>query len=520
MNFNNSVIYLFTCNDSTIDDKYIGSSINFKSRQAQHKHACNNITDILHNKSLYQCMRDNGGFKNWSMDILENVKCSSLYELHIRECFYINNLKPNLNQTMPIRTENDFIKENTPIYKKKSRSNVINAFINNPIITENKFHDIDKIQVSNRTTKQKTDYDKYKLLLNLNISNIESIDENLPTDKKYEFYERITNIEYLRKYNKLTSLLNGDINKIIVDVKTTSKNYIINSLYGIIPIDKKITNKEFDCLINTVEVIELINKSIIPYYKEFVNNDEKIDLLYDCKSPLSKQQISLVYRVINGFLKFVNYRICYVIRTNTVRPYDKLIMSQIKNSEFTLPKKQQEKNDSRFIANIEVKTDIHPLNVIKAKTQSRGHSLYKVYVKMNLQKTGRLKISLKPVIDCKVYKNRYGRWNSYESTYSKSLDKMIKQIETNNTKNVSYKEIYTDCLLDMMFYIYNPRIVHKLVVAEDKKTCNIVEQNDDGFEIVKCGVKEKQEYYESLKFERNVYVARNYKKYNANKNRL
>jgi len=119
MNFNNSVIYLFTCNDSTIDDKYIGSSINFKSRQSQHKHACNNITDKLHNKSLYQCMRDNGGFKNWSMDILENVKCSSLYELHIRECFYINNLKPNLNKTMPIRTENDFIKENIPIYKKK-----------------------------------------------------------------------------------------------------------------------------------------------------------------------------------------------------------------------------------------------------------------------------------------------------------------------------------------------------------------------------------------------------------------
>ena len=97
---------------------------------------------------------------------------------------------------------------------------------------------------------------------------------------------------------------------------------------------------------------------------------------------------------------------------------------------------------------------------------------------------------------------------------------MIKQIETNNTNNVLYKEIYTDCLRDMMFYIYNPRIVHKLVVAEDKKTCNIVEQNDDGFEIVKCGDKEKQEYYESLKFERNVYVARNYKKYNANKNRM
>jgi hypothetical protein len=187
-------------------------------------------------------------------------------------------------------------------------------------------------------------------------------------------------------------------------------------------------------------------------------------------------------------------------------------MSQIKNSVFTLPKKTKP---------IDTNRDFKQDNIIKKQSDvsiynyklGGGYVYREIDEILQYSKTGKLKkATIKNVlVEFKVYKTYCDTYRPYETTYSKSLDKMIKHIELNNSKNVSYKELYTDCLRDMMFYIYNPRIVHKLVVVEDKKTCNIVEQNDDGFEIIKCGDKEKQEYYESLKFDKNVYEFRKYK---------
>jgi len=318
---------------------------------------------------------------------------------------------------------------------------------------------------------------------------------------------------------------NREPNDFICNSSTVrNRDILIKKIYKTLPIDTELTNTEFNAFINGDVFQNLTQDLLIPYLNNLdIADTYKLLCSHSRENKFDKKETTLIFKCLNRLLNLVNYNIRYIYNAgnHSTHPNDKLIISQVKNSVFTLPKK---------IKPIDTNRDFKQDNIIKKQSYvsiynyklGGGYVYREIDEILQYSKTGKLKkATIKNVlVEFKVYKTDCNTYRPYETIHNKSLDKMIKQIETNNTKNVSYKEIYTDCLLDMMFYIYNPRIVHKLVVAEDKKTCNIVEQNDDGFEIVKCGVKEKQEYYESLKFERNVYVARNYKKYNANKNRL
>ena len=74
-NKNNSIkifIYKIFCNDENIKDIYIGQTKNFEIRKAEHARESDS-SDL----KLYKKIRENGGWKNWSMIKLNVYECKN-----------------------------------------------------------------------------------------------------------------------------------------------------------------------------------------------------------------------------------------------------------------------------------------------------------------------------------------------------------------------------------------------------------------------------------------------------------
>lgn len=112
MDYSKSIIYKVCCNDISITDIYIGSTTNFRNRKSQHKNCCNNENDKKHNYKIYQFIRENGGFDNWNMIMIEEYNCENKRELEKRERYWIEELKSNLNSMIPTRTHKEYVEQN------------------------------------------------------------------------------------------------------------------------------------------------------------------------------------------------------------------------------------------------------------------------------------------------------------------------------------------------------------------------------------------------------------------------
>ena len=97
------VIYKIICNDENIKDCYVGSTSNFKVRKWDHKTNCNS-TNIKSHYKVYQTIRENGGWDNWSMILIAEYKQISLVESKIKEEEYRVNLNAQLNSRSAYRT--------------------------------------------------------------------------------------------------------------------------------------------------------------------------------------------------------------------------------------------------------------------------------------------------------------------------------------------------------------------------------------------------------------------------------
>ena len=76
------VIYKIICNDENIKDCYVGSTSNFKVRKNRHKNDCNNETN---NFKVYETIRNNGGWTNWTMIPIAEHKEITLIQSRIKE---------------------------------------------------------------------------------------------------------------------------------------------------------------------------------------------------------------------------------------------------------------------------------------------------------------------------------------------------------------------------------------------------------------------------------------------------
>ena len=116
--YKNTIIYKIICNDLSITDMYIGSTTNFVNRLGKHKTSCNNENDTSYNYKVYKIIREKGGFSNWTMYEVEKYPCETRKEAFIRERYWTDILKCNMNSQRAMVTEQE-VKDEIKINNKK-----------------------------------------------------------------------------------------------------------------------------------------------------------------------------------------------------------------------------------------------------------------------------------------------------------------------------------------------------------------------------------------------------------------
>jgi hypothetical protein len=113
IDYSKTIIYKIVCNDLNITDVYVGHTTNFIKRKAQHKSNCNNIHRKEHNYKIYNTIRQNGGFENWSMIEIEKFQdCNDINEASAKERYYYEVLNAKLNSNCPGRNKKEHYEDN------------------------------------------------------------------------------------------------------------------------------------------------------------------------------------------------------------------------------------------------------------------------------------------------------------------------------------------------------------------------------------------------------------------------
>jgi len=95
--YSNTIIYQIICKDKSITDSYIGHTTNLEQRENCHKSRCN-PNHCKSNAKLYTFIREQGGWNNFEMKILEHfLNCNNIQEATMREEEWIEKINPTLN---------------------------------------------------------------------------------------------------------------------------------------------------------------------------------------------------------------------------------------------------------------------------------------------------------------------------------------------------------------------------------------------------------------------------------------
>ena len=138
---NDYIIYKIVCLSNN-DLVYVGSTANFYVRRRHHKSNCTNTLSENYYQKKYIAIRENGGWENWNMLIIDELKQITLIESkQIEEAWRIK-LQANLNGMKCYRTKQEgkdyyknHIKEwcikNKEIYTKNNNARSKEFYSNN-----------------------------------------------------------------------------------------------------------------------------------------------------------------------------------------------------------------------------------------------------------------------------------------------------------------------------------------------------------------------------------------------------
>ena len=120
--------YRFVCNDPEITSIYVGHTVCFRKRKANHKIACHDPNNVRHNEKIYTTIRENGGWGNWKMIEIEKKICIDKRDAEKQEQEWIDKLHAKLNtlrayitpEQAKIRYKN-YIQENKEYFSIKNK---------------------------------------------------------------------------------------------------------------------------------------------------------------------------------------------------------------------------------------------------------------------------------------------------------------------------------------------------------------------------------------------------------------
>jgi len=106
--YSKTIMYKIVCNDLNVKECYVGHTINMTKRKCCHKSACNNEKNKSHNLKIYQIIRQNGGWSNWSMILVEKFPCEDKYQACKKEREIVEELDAKRISLIRYLTEEDF----------------------------------------------------------------------------------------------------------------------------------------------------------------------------------------------------------------------------------------------------------------------------------------------------------------------------------------------------------------------------------------------------------------------------
>lgn len=109
-------IYRIVCKDFAVPSVYVGHTTDMIRRRATHKCSCNNPSHKKHNFKIYQQIRENGGWDNWIMLLVEDYPCSGYEEASARERYWAEQFEADLNSQVPGRSQAEWRQDNREVY--------------------------------------------------------------------------------------------------------------------------------------------------------------------------------------------------------------------------------------------------------------------------------------------------------------------------------------------------------------------------------------------------------------------
>jgi len=88
MKYEETIIYKIVCIQNT-DKFFIGHTTNFRNKKYYHKKTYDDESSQLYNTELYIYIRNNGGFNNFIMSMIENYKSLSSMDSEARVLYWV-----------------------------------------------------------------------------------------------------------------------------------------------------------------------------------------------------------------------------------------------------------------------------------------------------------------------------------------------------------------------------------------------------------------------------------------------
>lgn len=108
IDYSKTIIYKICCNDVNIKEVYVGHTTDLVRRRQNHKDCCKYENRKEYNTYKYKFIRDNGGWENWSIVPVEDFPCENVNQATIRERYWVEELKPELNKHIPSRSNQEW----------------------------------------------------------------------------------------------------------------------------------------------------------------------------------------------------------------------------------------------------------------------------------------------------------------------------------------------------------------------------------------------------------------------------
>ena len=112
IDFSKTYFYKIVCKDTNITECYVGHTTDFTKRKHRHKYCCSTPLDKNHYVNVYDFIRQNGGWSNWEMILIECESCENSLEARKREREYKELISATLNTQIPLRTQNEYYIDN------------------------------------------------------------------------------------------------------------------------------------------------------------------------------------------------------------------------------------------------------------------------------------------------------------------------------------------------------------------------------------------------------------------------